>query len=31
MNVIIGTIVGAIRKRVIRIVCRMIGIEAPEE
>lgn len=30
MSVIIGVILGTIRKRIIRIVCRMIGIEEPE-
>lgn len=30
MNVIIGTLLGAIRKKIIHIVCRMIDIEDTE-
>lgn len=30
MSVIIGSIVGAIRRKAVKIICRMIGIEPPE-
>lgn len=31
MSAIIGIIVGAIRRRIIRIICRVIGIKYTEE